>query len=194
MNTTESHTQVPCASSRLWAMLSMFALYFSPIKSFPLHCICSNLSHPLRSYTNLLNVIHELYFGLLKMSVSKLTLRPWDAFLFHLVADQGSMGTSLTAQLGKNLPAVQEAPVQFLGREDLLEKGRLPTPVFLGFPGGSDSKVTACNVGDLGPIPSLGNPLEKEIATHSSTLAWKIPRMEEPGRLQSMESQRVVHD
>ena len=36
--------------------------------------------------------------------------------------------------------------------------------------------------------------LEKEIATHSSTLAWKIPWMEEPGRLQSMESLRVGHD
>ena len=37
-------------------------------------------------------------------------------------------------------------------------------------------------------------PLEKEMATHSSTLAWKIPWMEEPGRLQSMGSQRVGHD
>ena len=36
--------------------------------------------------------------------------------------------------------------------------------------------------------------LEKEMATHSSTLAWKIPWMEKPGRLQSMESQRVGHD
>ena len=43
---------------------------------------------------------------------------------------------------------------------------------------------------------SLGweDPLEKEIATHSSTLAWKIPRMEKPGRLQSMGSQRVGHN
>ena len=38
------------------------------------------------------------------------------------------------------------------------------------------------------------DPLEKEIATHSSTLAWKIPWMEKPGRLQSMGSQRVGHD
>ena len=38
------------------------------------------------------------------------------------------------------------------------------------------------------------NPLEKEIATHSSTLAWKILWMEKPGRLQSMGSQRVGHD
>ena len=37
-------------------------------------------------------------------------------------------------------------------------------------------------------------PLEKEMATHSSTLAWKIPSMEEPGRLQSMGSLRVRHD
>ena len=36
--------------------------------------------------------------------------------------------------------------------------------------------------------------VEKEMATHSSTLAWKIPWMEEPGRLQSMGSQRVGHD
>ena len=36
--------------------------------------------------------------------------------------------------------------------------------------------------------------MEKEMATHSSTLAWKIPWMEEPGRLQSMGSQRVGHD
>ena len=38
------------------------------------------------------------------------------------------------------------------------------------------------------------DPLEKEMATHSSTLAWKIPWTEECGRLQSMESQRVGHD
>ena len=38
------------------------------------------------------------------------------------------------------------------------------------------------------------DPLEKEMATHSSILAWRIPRTEEPGRLQSMGSQRVGHD
>ena len=45
-------------------------------------------------------------------------------------------------------------------------------------------------------VQSLGQEdiLEKEMATHSSTLAWKIPWMEEPGRLQSMGSQRVGHD
>ena len=45
-------------------------------------------------------------------------------------------------------------------------------------------------------VRSLGRkgPLEKEMAPHSSTLAWKIPWTEEHGRLQSMESLRVVHD
>ena len=45
-------------------------------------------------------------------------------------------------------------------------------------------------------VPSLGwqDPLEKEMAIHSSTIAWKIPWTEEPGRLQSMGSQRVGHD
>ena len=45
-------------------------------------------------------------------------------------------------------------------------------------------------------IQSLGreDPQEKEMANHSSTLAWKIPWTEEPGRPQSMELQRVGHD
>ena len=45
-------------------------------------------------------------------------------------------------------------------------------------------------------VRSLGreDPLEKEMATHSSTLAWKIPWTEEPGRLQYTGSQRVGHD
>ena len=45
-------------------------------------------------------------------------------------------------------------------------------------------------------VRSLGReyPLEKEMATHSSILAWKIPWMEEPGRLQTMGSQRVGYD
>ena len=45
-------------------------------------------------------------------------------------------------------------------------------------------------------VRSLGweDPLEKEMAIHFSTIAWKIPRTEEPGRLQSMGSQKVGHD
>ena len=50
---------------------------------------------------------------------------------------------SLVAQFVKNPPAMQETQVRSLGREDLLEKDRLPTPVFLGFPGGSAGKEFA---------------------------------------------------
>ena len=59
----------------------------------------------------------------------------------------------------------------------------------MGFPGGSDGKESACNAGDLGQE----DPLEKEMATHSSILAWRIPWIEEPDRLQSMGLQ-VRHD
>ena len=48
---------------------------------------------------------------------------------------------------------------------------RLPPPVFLGFPGGSDCEESASNVGDLG----WEEPLEDGMATHSSILAWRIP-------------------
>ena len=54
------------------------------------------------------------------------------------------------------------------------------------FSGGSDGKASACNARDPGSIPGSGKSLEKEMATHSSTFAWKIPWTEEPGRLQSM--------
>ena len=56
---------------------------------------------------------------------------------------------------------------------------------FKGFLGGSDSKEPACSAGDPGSIPGSGRS-EKEMVTHSSILAWKIPWMEDPGRLQSM--------
>ena len=62
------------------------------------------------------------------------------------------------------------------------------------FPGGSDGKDSACNAGDLDSISGSGRPLEKEMGTHSSILAWRIPRTEVPGGLQSIGSQRVRHD
>ena len=51
-------------------------------------------------------------------------------------------------------------------------------------------KESTCNLEDLG----WEDPLEKGMATHSSVLAWRIPGTEEPGGLQSMESQRVGHN
>ena len=66
--------------------------------------------------------------------------------------------------------------------------------MILGFSGGSEGKASACNVGDPGSVPGSGRSPEKAMAPHSSTLAWRIPWMEEPVRLQSMGSQRVGHD
>ena len=65
------------------------------------------------------------------------------------------------------------------------------------FPGDSvvrNSPATAGDARDLGWIPGLEDPLEKEMATYSSILAWKIPWTEEPGGLQSMGLQRVRDD
>ena len=58
----------------------------------------------------------------------------------------------------------------------------------MDFPGSSDGKASAYNAGDR--VRSLGqeDPLEKETATHSSILAWRIPWIEEPGGPQSMGS------
>ena len=60
-----------------------------------------------------------------------------------------------------------------------------------GFPGSSVGKESACSTGDH--VPSLGeeDPLEQEMAIHSSILAWKILRTEEPGGVQSMGSQEL---
>ena len=58
-------------------------------------------------------------------------------------------------------------------------------------------KNLAANVGDtrdMVSVPGLEGPLEKEMAAHSSIVAWKIPWTEEPSKLQSMGSQRVGHD
>ena len=63
--------------------------------------------------------------------------------------------------------------------------------VIWGFPHSSVGKESACNAGDEGLIPGLGNPLEKEMATQSSILAWKIPWTEKPGGLQSRVSQEL---
>ena len=80
-----------------------------------------------------------------------------------------------------------------------MPSGCSPLPCLLpprtgGWPGGSDGKESACNAGDLGWALGQKDPLEKLMGTLSSILAWRIPRTEEPGRLQSTGSQRVRHD
>ena len=62
------------------------------------------------------------------------------------------------------------------------------------FPGGSDGKASACNVGDLGSIPGSGRSSGEGNDNPLQYSCLKIPWMEEPGRLQSMGSQTVGHD
>ena len=59
---------------------------------------------------------------------------------------------------------------------------------------GSDRKESSYNAEDSGSIPGLGRSLEKEMATHSGILSWRIPWTEEPGGLQSMGLQTVGHN
>ena len=60
--------------------------------------------------------------------------------------------------------------------------------------GGPDGKASVYNVGRWGSIPGSGRSPGEGMAAHSSTIAWKIPRKEKPGRLQSMGSQTVGHN
>ena len=73
-------------------------------------------------------------------------------------------------------------------------EGGINTASRFRFPGGSGSQESACNVETQ--VWPLGqeDPLKKEMATHSSVLAWRIPWTEEPGGLQSKRSQRAGHD
>ena len=81
----------------------------------------------------------------------------WERLASHCA----NLNASLIAQLVKNPPAMEETLVQFLGWEVPWRRDRLPTLVFLGFPGGSAGKESTCDGGDPGSIPGLGSSLEK---------------------------------
>ena len=57
-----------------------------------------------------------------------------------------------------------------------------------------NSPAKAGDIRDVGLIPGLEDPLEKEMATHSSVLGWRIPWVEEPGRLQCMGLHTLEHE
>ena len=85
-----------------------------------------------------------------------------------------SQWASLVIELVKNSPAVQEPWFDSWAENICWRRERLPTPAFLGFPGGSAGKESACNVGDLGSILGWENPLEEGMTTHSSILARRM--------------------
>ena len=87
---------------------------------------------------------------------------------------------ALIAQLVKNPPVMQETLVRFLSQEDPLEKGLAINSSILGLPCDTAGKESACNVGNLGLIPGLGDPLEKVNATRSCILAWRTHGLYSP--------------
>ena len=125
-------------------------------------------------------------------------LQNWAGYLLSLIT-----WTSLVAHMVKRLPTMWETWVQFLGREDPLEKEMAPHSSTLAWripwteePGRLQS------MGSLKSRTWLSNftftfqfhALEKEMATHSSVLAWRIPGTAEPGGLPSLGLHRVGHD
>ena len=100
------------------------------------------------------------------------------------------------AQVVTNLPGMRETLVgKFPWRRD-----RLPTPVFLGFPGGFDGKESACSAGDLGSVPRLGRSPGEGNDNSLQYSCLEDLWTEKPGGLQSprglspMRFQRVEHD
>ena len=101
-----------------------------------------------------------------------------------------------------NPPAMQETQVRSLGQEDPWRRKWQPTLVFL--PGESHGQRSLLGYSPWGRKESETterltfifhfHALEKEMASHSSILAWRIPGPEKPGELPSMGSHRVGHD
>ena len=125
--------------------------------------------------------------------------RGWDGWMVSptqrtwVWANSGKRA-SLVAQLVKNPPAMQRPRFdswvgKIPGRRD-----RLPTPVFLGFPVAQLVKNPPAMQETWVPSLSCEDPLEEEMATHSSILAWRIPWTEEPAGLQTTGSQRLGHN
>ena len=101
---------------------------------------------------------------------------------------------------------MQESPLQFLGWEDPLKRDRLPIPVFMGFPGSSNGKESACNEGDLGLIPGLGRspgegigyPFQYSWASLVAQMVKNLPTIQEtwvqsPGWEDPLEKGMAIH-
>ena len=101
---------------------------------------------------------------------------------------------SLVAQLVKNL-LVKRPWFDSWVRKIPWRRDRLPTPVFLGFPCGSDGKESTCNAGDLGSVPQLGrSPGGGAWQLTPIFLPGESPWTEKPGMLWSTGLQTAGHD
>ena len=110
----------------------------------------------------------------------------FNPFTVKIIIDMYDPIASLVAQLEKSLPTMGGPGFDPWVGKILWRRERLPTPVF--WPRESHGLYSPWGYKESDMTERL---LEKEMATHSSIPAWKIPRTEEPGRLQSTGSQRV---
>ena len=83
---------------------------------------------------------------------------------------------TLVAQLVKNPPAVQETQLDSWVGKVPWSRDRLPTPVCMGFPCGSDSKESACNAGEPGSVPGLGGFLGERYGNPLQYSCLKNPK------------------
>ena len=132
---------------------------------------------------------HKGWFTIYFLHVSDFPVSPLDAIESRMTG-LGKIwllircdGASLVAQMVKNPSAIPETQFNPWAGKIPWRKEWLPTSVFMGFPGGSDSKESACNVGDLDLIPGLGRSPERD----SNPLQYSC--LENP-----MGSQRVRHN
>ena len=98
---------------------------------------------------------------------------PWEVASDTLglrASNQGSLCPRALPLKHTACPSSSWTPIPAISNSNLLPSFAL----FWGFPGGSGSKESACNSGDLGSIPGLGKSAEEGMATHSSILAWTI--------------------
>ena len=100
----------------------------------------------------------------------------YDTSVPHLVTPRKSFQESWGMKLEATCNALSMKEIQIRW---------LRFPPGRGFPGNSVGKESACNARDMGSISGQEDPLEQEMATHSSNLAWKIPWTEEPGNYSS---------
>ena len=138
--------------------------------------------------------------------LSRNFLLAWKKAGMHLLTPlRQRFAASLVTQTVKNLPAVQETWVQFLGQEDPLEKQTATHSSFLTLHFLFCTGVAMINQAVVVSSEQRGDSaththvsillqIPSHPGSHSSVLAWRIPRTEEPGGRHSMGSQRVGHD
>ena len=175
-----------CLCHLLWLCLSVLRIidleleiFSDVVSSHQLICLSKLINLSILSYSDQLRCQYNLYF----------TSHPWysqyKSWSKWIMIRE--VWTFLVAQLVKNPPAMQETLVWFWVGKIPWKRNRLPTPVFMGFPGGVDGKVSACNAGDLVSIPGL-IPWRRAWQPTPVFLPEESPWKEEPGGLEAIAS------